>query len=95
MPKSNYASGSMLTICAQIATSLFNEGSATSLKIFEAMGVQAGAHPYNYVTKRDSERISRVNFEAKESTKKACLAKKRLYENKKKHILSCKAFYMD
>ena len=70
----------MLTICAQNATSLFNEGSATLLKIFEAMGVQAGAHSYNYVTKRDSERIRHANFDAKESTKEARLAKKKVMQ---------------
>lgn len=70
-PKIYHSGSNIVEIAAYIAICIFNEGTSSLLKIFEAMGVNCGPNIHLYAAKKDEERIQKANVRAQASTHKA------------------------
>ena len=56
-------------MAAYIATSMFNEGTASLLYYMSAMGLSLGPNAYLYAQKEDAERVTISDRRAQESTR--------------------------
>lgn len=64
-------------IAAYTAACIFNEGQASVLKIFEAMGVPCGRNAHDYVAQQDENRVLTAEVRAQAATREGRIASRR------------------
>lgn len=76
-PKHLWHGKSTVEIASWISVSVFNEGSATLLKMLDVMDVDTGPIARKFVSQRDKTRIKRAERSSSEQSKEARIAKKK------------------